>query len=358
MAILSPDKTVTTTNGLKIKQKIIPDSLRATKDVASWCKKGGKMKPCAKLCGTGKPKGITVHNTNDINTAAGTTAAEQYTRATYNGNMGGVVVHYYVYESDIWQLLDNSEQGWHATDGASRRKSQRGGTDTIGGNVDTIAIECIGDKATSEDTTAKLVAYLCVKHGLNPGTDVYAHKYFYPSKNCPVYILPHWSTFLANVKKYYDALTKAPTQSTTTATTSNTAKFAAGDTVKITGTYYATGQKIPAWVKLKKHTVKSVDSEKVLLKEINSWVYIADITVLKSSANITVGTDIYVGSKVTIKPGAVYGGLSTTRGKAVPAAQLAPKVHTVSKIQTNKGVSEALLSDISSWVAVSSLTEV
>ena len=325
MAILSPDKTVTTTNGLKIKQKIIPDSLRATKDVASWCKKGGKMKPCAKLCGTGKPKGITVHNTNDINTAAGTTAAEQYTRATYNGNMGGVVVHYYVYESDIWQLLDNSEQGWHATDGASRRKSQRGGSDTIGGNVDTIAIECIGNKATSEDTTAKLVAYLCVKHGLNPGTDVYAHKYFYPSKNCPVYILPHWSTFLANVKKYYDALTGAQKE-----------KISAGDTVKITGNY----------------TVQSVNSQNAVLSGIGA----VSVKNLQLVAKAKKG--IAVGSTVTIKSGAVYGGLSTTRGKAVPAAQLAPKVHTVSKIQTNKGVSEALLSDISSWVAVSGLTEV
>lgn len=325
MAILSPDKTVTTTNGLKIKQKIIPDSLRATKDVASWCKKRGKMKPCAKLCGTGKPKGITVHNTNDINTAAGTTAAEQYTRATYNGNMGGVVVHYYVYESDIWQLLDNSEQGWHATDGASRRKSQRGGSDTIGGNVDTIAIECIGDKATSEDTTAKLVAYLCVKHGLNPGTDVYAHKYFYPSKNCPAYILPHWSAFLASVKKYYDALTGAQKE-----------KISAGDTVKITGNY----------------TVQSVNSQNAVLSGIGA----VSVKNLQLVAKAKKG--IAVGSKVTIKSGAVYGGLSTTRGKAVPAAQLAPKVHTVSKIQTNKGVSEALLSDISSWVAVSSLTEV
>ena len=325
MAILSPDKTVTTTNGLKIKQKIIPDSLRATKNVASWCKKGGKMKPCAKLCGTGKPKGITVHNTNDINTAAGTTAAEQYTRATYNGNMGGVVVHYYVYESDIWQLLDNSEQGWHATDGASRRKSQRGGSDTIGGNVDTIAIECIGNKATSEDTTAKLVAYLCVKHGLNPGTDVYAHKYFYPSKNCPAYILPHWSTFLANVKKYYDALTGAQKE-----------KISAGDTVKITGNY----------------TVQSVNSQNAVLSGIGA-VSVKNLQLVSKAKK-----GIAVGSTVTIKSGAVYGGLSTTRGKAVPAAQLAPKVHTVSKIQTNKGVSEALLSDISSWVAVSGLTEV
>lgn len=124
----------------------------------------------------------------------------------------------------------------------------------------------------------------------------------------------------------------------------------AGDIVKIKGSKYATGQKIPMWVKLKKHTVKSVSGNKALLKEINSWVYIADLTVLQS--------EITVGSKVTIKSGAVYGGLSTTRGKAVPKEQLAPKVHTVSKIQTNKGVSEALLSDISSWVAVSSLTEV
>ena len=118
----------------------------------------------------------------------------------------------------------------------------------------------------------------------------------------------------------------------------------AGDIVKIKGSRYATGQKIPMWVKLKKHTVKSVNGEKALLKEINSWVYTADLTVLQS--------EITVGSKVTIKSGAVYGGLSTTRGKAVPKEQLAPKKHTVSKIETHNGVKEALLSDIMSWVAI------
>lgn len=118
----------------------------------------------------------------------------------------------------------------------------------------------------------------------------------------------------------------------------------AGDIVKIKGSKYATGQKIPAWVKLEKHTVKSVNGEKALLKEINSWVYTADITVLQS--------EITVGSKVTIKSGAVYGGLSTTRGKAVPKEQLAPKKHTVSKIETHNGEKEALLSDIVSWVAI------
>lgn len=119
----------------------------------------------------------------------------------------------------------------------------------------------------------------------------------------------------------------------------------AGDTVKITGNKYATGQNIPFWVKLKSHTVKSISGNRALLKEINSWVYIADLKVTKSG-------EIKSGSVVTIRKGAVYGGLSTTRGKAVPKEQLAPKKHTVSKIETHNGVKEALLSDIVSWVAI------
>lgn len=128
----------------------------------------------------------------------------------------------------------------------------------------------------------------------------------------------------------------------------------AGDIVKIKGSKYATGQKIPMWVKLKKHTVKTVSGSRALLKEINSWVYTADLTVLQSSAKITVGTDIYVGSKVKIKPGATYGGLTAARGSIVPNTQLT-RTHTVGKIQVNGGVREALLTDIASWVAVVSL---
>lgn len=123
----------------------------------------------------------------------------------------------------------------------------------------------------------------------------------------------------------------------------------AGDIVKIKGNKYATGQRIPMWVKLKKHTVKSINGEKALLKEINSWVYTADLTVLQSSAKT-----VAVGSKVKIKPGATYGGLTAARGSIVPNTQLT-RTHTVGKIQTNGGVQEALLTDIASWVAVVSL---
>ena len=70
----------------------------------------------------------------------------------------------------------------------------------------------------------------------------------------------------------------------------------------------------------------------------------------------TAAPEIKAGSVATMKNGAVYGGLSSTRGKAVPAAQLGGKRHTVDKVQTNKGVQEAKLKEINSWVAVASLT--
>jgi len=125
-----------------------------------------------------------------------------------------------------------------------------------------------------------------------------------------------------------------------------TATVRAGDIVKTKGSKYATGQRIPMWVKLKKHTVKTVSGSRALLKEINSWVYTADLTVLQSSAKT-----VSVGSKVKIKHGATYGGLTAARGSIVPNTQRT-RTHTVGKIQVNGGVREALLTDIASWVAV------
>lgn len=151
------------------------------------------------------------------------------------------------------------------------------------------------------------------------------------------------------IANYYGIKKKAST-STNKPTTDkpsggNLTTVKAGDTVKITGSKYATGQNIPFWVKLKSHTVKLISGNRALLKEINSWVYIADLKVTKSG-------EIKSGSVVTIRKGATYGGLTAARGKAVPKEQLAPKKHTVSKIETHNGVKEALLSDIMSWVAI------
>lgn len=213
MAYLKPDKTISAKIGnekITIKQKITPDGVRATKDICSYVKKGDLVKPNAKISGNGKPKGITIHNTDVIKTAAATNPAEQYARATYpNGNMAGVAVHYWVYKSEIWQQLDDTERGWHATDGTSIRNSQRPG-EKIGGNLNTIAIEIIesGKDEETENTAALLVAYLLAKHGLNPSTDIYTHNYFYKGKKCPLYIIDRWPQFKALCTAKYNAIKK------------------------------------------------------------------------------------------------------------------------------------------------------
>lgn len=132
-------------------------------------------------------RGITVHNTDTIVTA-GTTMSEQYTRATYNSNMGDVRVHFYVDDKEAWQNLPLDLSGWHAADGSGD------------GNMRTIAIECIMDGSGSsaskkaEENCARLVAWLLDKYGLSDSA-IYSHNYWYSKKYCPAYILPHWDDF-------------------------------------------------------------------------------------------------------------------------------------------------------------------
>lgn len=241
-SFLVPDKTVSVkvgNNTLIVSQKICPDNLYASKDIASYVKKDDHMKPCALVNnGTGKPRGITIHNTGSFKPQTGTTMAEQSARAFYNGNGGGAIVHYFVDEQAIWQLLctdtNKVERGWHASDGSSRTASHNNATyDTIGGNLDTIAIECIGNSSAAENRTAILTAYLCKQHGLNPETDIYTHNYFMNqeekivtvkkngqriTKNCPVYILPHLTAFIANVRRYYNMLSSSTAEANTSTT--------------------------------------------------------------------------------------------------------------------------------------------
>lgn len=195
--MLTSDRTRTVIIGgkaLVISEKLIPDSARANKDCASWCKRGQPMKPCRKL--VGGVGGVTIHNTGDLGNVEDD--AECYTRATFpNCNMGGVAVHYYLDDVSCWQLLREDEQGWHAADG------------TGPGNTTTIAIEVImdgkgGDRdRLSEERAAILAAHLLEKYGL--GIDrLYTHNHWmgqadkivpWVRKNCPLFILPHWGAF-------------------------------------------------------------------------------------------------------------------------------------------------------------------
>ncbi|MCL2531458.1 MAG: N-acetylmuramoyl-L-alanine amidase [Oscillospiraceae bacterium] len=197
---LKPDNILTHTVGAHrfvVHQKIIPDDMRAPRNVAAWVPKGSPMKPRRLLGGNGVARGICVHNTNDITVARGTNAAEQYTRATFNGNMAGVVVHYYVWRNEIWQNLRLDEQGWHGGDGQTRRDGRRPGQ-RIGGNLDTIAIEAIGSHAETTRATALLCAWLCQELSLEPALDLWQH-FDFSRKICPQYIRPHWASFVQTV---------------------------------------------------------------------------------------------------------------------------------------------------------------
>lgn len=93
----------------------------------------------------GRVIGVTIHNTDWISVADGTTPAEQYTRATVNGNMNDVRVHFYVDDTCAWQNLPLTLSGWHAADGDGD------------GNLRTIAIECImGRDYTDRDIKSEM----------------------------------------------------------------------------------------------------------------------------------------------------------------------------------------------------------
>lgn len=199
MAILRPD-TTTTLSGVKINEYLLTKHNPNHIDM-----------PYVSM--EGKVIGVTVHNTDWISVASGTTPAEQYTRATVNGNMKDVRVHYYVDNTCTWQNLPLSLSGWHAADGSGN------------GNRRTIAIECIMSSAynatdkKSEDNCARLAAALLKKYNLDinhlfththwlnvrdgkSGTVDYLNTARNPYKMCPLYILPHWSAFKTKVQEY------------------------------------------------------------------------------------------------------------------------------------------------------------
>ena len=115
MAKLTPDAT-RTEYGLVINEKIIPWGAVWPKDSGAY-KKGAQYKADRLLSGgTGKVKGVTIHNTNDLKNVE--EDAEKYTRATWpNANMNDARVHYYVDDINAWQNLRGDEVGWHAGDG-------------------------------------------------------------------------------------------------------------------------------------------------------------------------------------------------------------------------------------------------
>lgn len=239
---LTPNATYTL-NGVTVNEKIIPDGTvwkNATNAKKAGFSAGDLYKKQEKLSNkTGKAKFVTIHNTNDLESV--NDDAEQYTRATYNENMGSARVHFYVDDIGAWQNLragtglcsadpvGSAEVSWHSGDGSVKD----------GGNMTSLSIEIIMGDTTFRDTKAKdngarLAAWLLYKHGLTvkklvthtywvnksfgktfSDVDVQCTNPIAGEKWCPTYIfgsgdpdvaLKNWKEFKALVKSYLDKL--------------------------------------------------------------------------------------------------------------------------------------------------------
>jgi hypothetical protein len=243
---LTPDRTYKA-NGLTVKEFLLTKSKNNPNKIDM--PSGNRKKTVA----------ITVHNTEAVNVSSSTTMAEQYTRATYNNAMKTVRVHYYVDNVCAWQNLPDDYVNWSCADGTS---------DANSGNNTTVAIEVIGNSAAAEANAVKLVAYLLNKYNLDVADGVRSHTYWLArkagksgtidtmcttkglAKYCPIYILPHWSTFKSNVEKSLNALKGTSTSSSSSSSTSSSTATSTTITYRVRKTWADASSQIGAYSSL------------------------------------------------------------------------------------------------------------
>lgn len=323
MAILTPNTTYKM-NGVVINEKIIPDGTvwkDATKAQKAGFRAGEPYKKGVKLSdNTGKVQSVTIHNTNHLHNV--TDDAEQYTRATYNENMGTARVHFYIDENGAWQnlkagtgLCKNDPEGaaevsWHAGDGSTKN----------GGNMTSLSLEIIMGETNTKNEKAMengvcIAAWLLWKNDLSIDA-LLTHTYWVNHalgkkisdvdkqctnqisgrKWCPAYIfasektdvaLTNWKAFKKRVKKHLDTLLGSEE---TVTQTQEDEPILVNDLVSISddATYY-NGGNIPKWVKEQNWYVSSlignravIDKNEVMSHSICSPIHIKYLSLVRS----------------------------------------------------------------------------
>ncbi len=243
MELLTPNY-VYTANEVKVCEKIIPDGTcweDDSKALRAGCDPGTLYKKEYKLnYGTGRPKYVTIHNTDDIKRGMGT--AERYTRAVYNEDVGLERVHFYVDNTCAWQNLKAGTNMTPNDPAGSAEVGCHAGDEAVSDSGDTtsLSIEIIMDSDSGEqnaearDNGARLAAWLLWKYGLGISklvTHIFwinkaEGKYFQDidwqcitgirgKKRCPAYILgstdpnrafENWRSFKELVGEYLNKL--------------------------------------------------------------------------------------------------------------------------------------------------------
>lgn len=218
------------------------------------------------------PKGICIHNTaND--------ASARNEISYMQSNNNEVSFHIAVDDQEAIQGLPLDRNAWHAGDGGNGQ-----------GNRNYIAVEICYSKSggsrfeAAEKRAAKEVAALLKKYGW--GTDKIKDHRSFSGKNCP-----HRTNMSNFIKLVQSELTGSSTTSP-----GATGSVTVGSKVKVVGTHYATGQEVPGWVKQNTYTVQQVNGDRALLQEITSWVYIKDLQLISggAAATINVGSRVKV----------------------------------------------------------------
>lgn len=220
------------------------------------------------------PKGICIHNTaND--------ASARNEISYMQSNNNEVSFHIAVDDQEAIQGLPLDRNAWHAGDGGNGQ-----------GNRNYIAVEICYSKSggsrfeAAEKRAAKEVAALLKKYGW--GTDKIKDHRSFSGKNCP---------HRTNMSNFIKLVQSELTGSSATATSPGaTGSVTVGSKVKVVGTHYATGQEVPGWVKQNTYTVQQVNGDRALLQEITSWVYIKDLQLISggAAATINVGSRVKV----------------------------------------------------------------
>ena len=160
------------------------------------------------------PRYTTIHNTANTNQGAGAMSHARYLRGA--GKNKAVSYHYAVDDECAVRILPDTENAWHAGDGAN-------GT----GNRQSLAIEVCenpeSDLAKATDNAAELTARL-MREWCIPVENVVQH-HRWSGKNCPRRLRrgePYsWETLLDKVRMFYNG----------TAETSGPEKPGTGDTL-------------------------------------------------------------------------------------------------------------------------------
>ncbi len=248
------------------------------------------------------PEFVVVHNTaNDA------PAANEIKYMISNDNQ--VSFHLAVDDKEVIQGLPLDRNAWACGDGTKGQGNRKG-----------IQVEICYSKSggarfeNAEKNAARFIAKLLKERGW--GIDKVKKHQDFSGKYCPHRTLDvGWSSFVNMVKDYLNEL------NIPSSTTTNSSAYKVGDKVKVktTATHYATGQSIKSFVKGSTYEVTKIDSNKLLLSNIVSWVW--DYDVEKTTA-----THYATGQSIK----------SFVKGST----------YEVTKIDSNK----LLLSNIVSWV--------